>query len=457
MIDADYYRDLLRSVFRGRKVIVAVDVLVAAGGTATLLRDLGADPVLALAGTRGTGTAPDNIEYVLLQTDGAPTVVDNIRSFENALQNLPDDARVAIERADPEREAIVLGSFFTPPAAIAGRRVYGGRPPAWNALEDKVVIDSFFDSAGIARAPSVVTAATDFAEGLQKFDRGLGVVVAGDAKEGFNGAAEYLRWIRTDEDREGARAFFEDHCDEVRLMPFLEGIPCSIHGAVIGGRALALRPVEMITLRRPSSRLLYAGCATYWDPPDDDRAYMRDVARRVGAALRDGHGYRGAFTVDGVVTEDGFLPTELNPRAGAGAGPLMAGSGVPYNLLNKAVIEDEDLDLRPEELEELIVTRADEQRAGGAYSSLPGADWPQQTRLVVRGPSGYRLAADGEDADGSITLGPSGVGRFALFAPQPAKIAPGASFAPRAIEAFALIDREFDAGFGPLKAAKPAR
>ena len=51
-------------------------------------------------------------------------------------------------------------------------------------------------------------------------------------------------------------------------MPFLEGIPCSIHGVVFPDGVATFRPVEMVTLRRPgSNRLHYAGAATFWDPP----------------------------------------------------------------------------------------------------------------------------------------------------------------------------------------------
>jgi hypothetical protein len=270
----------------------------------------------------------------------------------------------------------------------------------------------------------------------------LDVVVAGDAREGFNGAAEYVRWIRTDDDLAEARSFFTARCDEVRVMSFLEGIPCSIHGAVLGGDVIALRPAEMLTLRRPTSRFLYTGCATYWDPPDGDRTYMRDVARRVGAVLRDRHNYRGAFTVDGVVTADGFRPTELNPRAGAATGAMTNPSGVPFQFLNKALIEQEDIEPRASELEELIVSTADAQRGGGAYASVPGPAWEQQTH---------------ELKDGTFTLGPSGIGRFALYAPKAETVEIGSSFAPRAVEAFAYMDETFGTEFGTLEPARDAR
>jgi hypothetical protein len=72
-------------------------------------------------------------------------------------------------------------------------------------------------------------------------------------------------------------------------MPFLEGVPCSIHGVVFPEGAATFRPVEMVTLRRPgSSRLRYAGAATFWDPPAADREVMRDLARRVGEGCASG-------------------------------------------------------------------------------------------------------------------------------------------------------------------------
>ena len=56
---------------------------------------------------------------------------------------------------------------------------------------------------------------------------------------------------------------------------------------------------------------------------------MRALARRVGAALRDQVGFRGSFSIDGVLAEEGFLPTELNPRLGAGMNTLAGALGDP--------------------------------------------------------------------------------------------------------------------------------
>ncbi len=62
----------------------------------------------------------------------------------------------------------------------------------------------------------------------------------------------------------------------------------------------------------------YAGCATFFDPSVTIRHEMQSAARRVDELLRAEVGFRGAFTIDGVATAQGFLPAELNPRNGAG-------------------------------------------------------------------------------------------------------------------------------------------
>ena len=102
-------------------------------------------------------------------------------------------------------------------------------------------------------------------------------------------------------------------------MPFLDGVPCSIHGMVLPDGTAVFRPVEIAILRdvaRPPVRVRRTVDAL--GPAPADREAMRDAARRVGEHLRSAYGYRGAFGIDGVMTADGFRPTELNTRVSAG-------------------------------------------------------------------------------------------------------------------------------------------
>jgi hypothetical protein len=131
---------------------------------------------------------------------------------------------------------------------------------------------------------------------------------------------------------------------------------------------------------------------------------MRDLARRVGAGLRERVGYRGAFTVDGVLAAEGFLPTELNPRLGAGLSMMtMDLPGLPVSLLDRA------------------------------------------------------LAEDGRRADGVLSFGPSRVGGFVRLALDPGRVPVGRSVAPLAVAAFALADERFGTGIGLLEPARAVR
>jgi hypothetical protein len=460
MADVEYYDDLLRRVFAGSKLIICADVLVAAGAYAKQFAKFGAQRPFVIAGTEGTGELPveDDCEWVVLNT-GRGSMMENIRAFERALTDLPGDVLAKLDAYDPGREAIVTGGAISFDGVMWGRRTFGGRPQAWNHLEDKLILHELLDAAGIERTPCEIVPAADDAlrAAARLLDRGLGTAWAADNREGWWGGAQYLRWVRTEDDADEAVSFFGAHCDRVRVMPFLDGVPCSIHGMVFADDVIAFRPVEMITLRRSSAnRLCYAGLATYWDPPEADREYMRDAARKLGAVLRDRVNYRGVFTLDGVMTAEGFRPTEMNPRAGAGVNPQAAAAGVSIGLLSRLAREDDDFDLRPRELEALVVEAADANRRGGCYTVI------EQTRteselIAVRSEPSFRLAEDGEEPDGHIRLGPSGVGGFAGYQPVEKRVVPGPSFAPTAVRAFAFTDEQYGTRLGPLEAAPAVR
>jgi hypothetical protein len=455
----------LRPRFAGRKVVVTGGPLAAMTGTCRRLRDLGAERPFLLATGTGTGEVPgpDEAEWCVVELR-APDVIAEIRAALRLLRLLPAEVVEALDRWDPERRALVLSPMFNELPEIAGRRVYGPRRPEWRRLEDKVVVDDLWDELGVARAPSAVVPAEAAAlrAAAGRLDRGAGTAWAGDARQGFHGGAFGLRWVRGEEDVAEAVAFLAARCDRVRVMPFLEGIPCSIHGVVFPGGVATFRPVEMVTLRRPgSSRLRYAGAATFWDPPAADREVMRDLARRVGAGLRERVGYRGAFTVDGVLAAEGFLPTELNPRLGAGLAMMTRDlPELPVALLDRALVEGEPLGYGAGDLERQVLAAADPTRAGGAWTVTdrrPGADDATRELPVRFEGDACRPAADGRPADGVLSFGPSGVGGFVRLALDPGRVPVGRSVAPLAVAAFALADERFGTGIGPLEPARAVR
>ena len=452
-------RELVAEIVAGRRCILATGPVAGMAGTVKLLRELGATDFLLLADSQGTGAAPEPPVEAYIVGRESSDMMTGIRNHAAGLRDLPPEAAAAVERFDPDRTACVFVSFVIDVSEIAGRPVYAPRLPEWLPLEDKSVIDAVWDDLGVARAPSRVVAANAAALGeaaAQLDPTGEGTVWSGDSREGFNGGASYVRWVRTAEHAREASDFFSAHCDRVRVAPFLEGIPCSIHGLVFaGGEVATFRPCEMVVLRRTrQAEFLYAGASTFWDPPAADREALRELARRVGAGLHARVGYRGPFTIGGVLTANGFRPTELNARFGAAMGLLGRGlTELPLFLLTER-IKRGDPTVDPEALERRLVENADNNRGGGGWTIVPGARTETEVHDIVYEDGRYRLAAEGEAASGTLTLGPASAGTWVRFSPDTAQLPEGEPVAPRVVAAFALAEAEFGCPFGPLEAAR---
>ncbi len=423
------------------------------------LSELGVERCLCVATSRGAGAGPDDRvapDPIVVEVQATDMMMGIRRSLE-VFAHLPPDAIAKIDAFDPDGTAGVLGTIFDDGRPLAGRRKYGGRPAEWQDLEDKTTVDAFWDDAGIAHAPSEVVAARG--EALEaarvRLDRGQGVVFSGDSRDGFNGGATYVRWVRGKEQSAIAAEFFQANCDRTRVMPFLEGIPCSIHGFVFDDTTIALRPCEMLVFRRPAtSELHYGRAATFWDPPDADRAAMREIARRVGEHLRKTLSYRGAFTVDGILGSDGFLPTELNPRFGAALAVMTAKLGIPLILLNAAVVEGEPVDWQPRELERRILEVADQHRSGGGMAMTRKKQTETKAVSLVWERGAFRIGVEGDEPDASAILGPSAMGGFLKVELVPERTPVGPSAAGRVALALRCLDQHWDLEIGELEPAR---
>ena len=268
-----------------------------------------------------------------------------------------------------------------------------------------------------------------------------------------------LRWVRPGDNGLAAAESLRKIADRVRVMPFLEGIPVSIHGIVFGNDVAVFRPVEMVVLRpRQGDRLLYAGSSNWFDPTPHDREAMRHAARCVGLALRQRVDYLGAFTMDGVLSPDGFVPTELNPRTGAGLGTLIGGlADFPFEPLCWAVAEGERLAFRPDLLERTVLDSADRHRAGGGFVVADTVFCTSSTFNLKRDGTEYREAHGDEVPVAKLVAGPNPIGGFLSFRLDPVRNRPGAPAAPEMARALRFADRRLGTAFGRLVTAKDVR
>jgi mutator protein MutT len=451
---ADYYMELLTPLYAGRRWIITADAAAAATGMVQRIVDAGAEAVLVIAGNEGTGPQPAT-EVFIVGTTGT-TMMDGIRAFASALDTPSPELSAAIDAFDPTGEATVLSNYLISTAEICGRSVYGMARPEWKALEDKMIVDGVWDRAGVDRAPSAIVDPAEESEvhaALLELGSGDGVVLVADNTEGWHGGGEYTRYLAPGTDPAPTLGFFAEHSRRVRIMPFLRGVPCSIHGLVTSDRVSVFRPVEMLVYRRADSdEFVYTGMNTVWDPPAPVRDQMRDAARSVGALIRNEVGYRGAFGIDGVCTATGFIPTELNPRLTSGLGIQADSSGsYPMGDINRAIIAGADVDLRLDELERDIVAGADATRTGRWLRPITHLSVTETTEQPIAYADSSWKPADEAEATATMSLGPSPQG--ALVYVKLAKnhgLAPGGSIAEIAAASFAVSDKMWDTRIGDL-------
>jgi hypothetical protein len=449
-------------VFGGKRVVYIGGMLAGMGAFVDELRGCGAERFLLIPTSTGSGPVPEggDVEVALHDVGTTRNATEQFRIEERLFAD-PPPAMVAALDAFADDDTVIVGVPFFAVNAVGTLPIYGARRPEWVALEDKTKTDALLDAAGVPRPPSEVCRAdpVEIEAAAARLDRGAGTVWAGDARDGFNGGAEFVRWVRDDGSRAGAHGFFARQCDRVRVAPFVEGVPCSIHGFVTRDGVAAFRPAELVTLRTEEPRgLRYAGAATYYDPPDDVREHMREAARGMGEFLRADVGFRGGFTIDGITSADGWVATECNPRDGAALSYIGKSSpDFPFGVCSRLIVERDLEDLSAAALEEYVVPAADALRWGGSWTPITARIAENRSTDVVGGERGYRAARDGEAADATILTGPGPLGGFVRFMPETTRTPSGPSIAPRAVAALAFADAELGTNLGRLAPALNVR
>ena len=453
MNDAGYYRNKVDDAMRPYRWIVCGDVAAGFAPAMKAWREKGYPRPLLLSGSAGSGQLPtaEECELVLLDTH-ADSMMGGIRAYHDALRDLPQWVLDRIEAWDPDRTARVLASFLDTTITIAGRPSWGARPAEWLGLEDKTRVDEIWEAAAVDHAPSVVVpaAADALTAAARELGGATGTVWAGDNREGWHGGAEYTRFVADPDAAAASIEFMTGHCDRVRVMPYLDGVPCSIHGMVFPDAVAAFRPVEMIVFRVPGSdRFRYGSVSTSWDPPDEVREEMRAAARRVGTHLRRSAGFSGVFTMDGVATADGWLPTELNPRFGAGLMPATRAADLPILGLSRMLIAGESAGLDAAEIEDIAVGAADDKRHLGGMTVVTRRIEATETRRARWDGTTVVLVGEGE-GNAILERGPAAAGGVVRFTLDPEHIVAGTQASPVIAAAFALADKLWDTGIGPL-------
>lgn len=378
--------------------------------------------------------------------------MQGIRAFADSIERPSPALLAAVDEFDPEHVAEVITSGFASYATLCDRPVFDHREPAWAAFEDKTVVDGLWDAVGVTRAPAKIIPVPEAAAAAESLAGARGTVWVADNREGWHGGGEYVRWVPRPEDAAAARDWFSARANRVRVMPFLDGIPCSIHGVVTPNGVAVFLPVEMLILRRlDRPGFFYARAATFWMPPATVRDGMREATRAVGAELDRRVRFRGAFGIDGVCTTEGFRPTELNPRFSPGHALQAAAAEVPLGDMNRLLLTG-SLDVDASWLEERVVAAADSKRRGDTI--FPVQHTLEPARTGVRFDMGRAIAVDStKDRDAVMQAGSGPGGGMIRLTFDPDRIEVGPSVAPLAVQASRLAVDLWGVDLPPVEAA----
>ncbi|MEU3653424.1 hypothetical protein AB0E67_11420 [Streptomyces sp. NPDC032161] len=377
--------EVLRGFWRGRRVVLLAHRVTTS--TLVLADELATCGATVAAVVSGTPPAPGALPGVPRWSMAGPGTPVERHEFDAWLREPPGDLAAWLDDLDPDGSCLAVGTIWTEVEKFCGRAVHGWRRPEWAHWEDKTRIEELWAATGV---PSPRHAVLDLADPtLRKraalLDTGRGVVLAMDSTAGIQGAGRALRWVRHPHELDSALREFAGRTHRVRVAEFVAGVPCSTQALAMDDGIAVFDPAEEAMLRSPDTgAFFYCGTSTWWRPGPGVREEIERHVHRAGRYLIEHTGFRGIFTVDGLLTPDGFRATELNPRAGGGLGVRSGLPGFPVYLFHRAVQERLPgiADLAPRHVEEAF---CDAIRRRPSYSGT-----------VAPGP-GARIALDGRE------------------------------------------------------------
>ena len=344
------------------------------------------------------------------------TLAFELRAYHNALQQIGETQQADIDAFDPECQAIVMGAFWFELSSVAGRRVFGQRQPSWILYEDKCAVSLIWDRANIVQAKSEIIPALCLREGPPE-GWNYPFVLSGDSLNGITGGGSHVRAIHSIEQLEAHRPFFESDCSQLRLMEYIDGISCSIHGMVVDNVVLSSIPIEMVVVPRTDGKFMYMGASTHWEPTPSEQAHLQETVRKVGHALREEADFRGTFTLDGVLKNGQFYPTEINTRAGAGIFALYSESHTLYYLLDLMLKDGQPSDLDISALQDWMYTTADSNRSTRAWGGAEiDGECPNETHSLTFQAGKWLRIDDGAEGATTLSISEGPTGAFMMLA-----------------------------------------
>lgn len=244
-------------------------------------------------------------------SQGPGDVRARFAALEYQLADPDPRVREAIERLDPEGDALVYAGSFTTARHLCGRRVIGARTRAQLAAEGKLEQERLLGSGA-----TVVHLADELPPPPGR------VVLQGVPREGVAMGSSHTYLVSGSAERrkrERVRQELLRDCTLALITPFHAGVPCTFYGFVTASAVHDTGPVEaLVHWDQQSGRLRAPGILRPLALPPDSLAAARSVVHAIARRLHGDTGYVGGFGTDGTLVAERYVVHEINPRVCAG-------------------------------------------------------------------------------------------------------------------------------------------
>jgi len=228
-------------------------------------------------------------------------------------------------------------------------------------------------------------------------------------------------------------------------MPLLPGTPVRLHGLALAQKIVVFPPMELVVLPRVATgTFLCAGAVATLGQQAD----LVAQTLRLGEALRHHLGYRGGFSIDGILAASGFLPTDFNARLTSAMEAPPPELRVRLHLAN--LLARHGIDPEPTSVEALaakVFAATGVHTLYGAATRI-GDDAPRRAGCRWDGP---RLVAAGTGpVDVKLVVSPSPRGWLLTATVDPTTVPSTGLLGPLGPEIYRLSDELLGTDFGEL-------
>jgi hypothetical protein len=157
------------------------------------------------------------------------------------------------------------------------------------------------------------------------------------------------------------------------------------------------------------------------------------------------------------MSADGFRPTELNARHGAGLFAMERATGLPLPLIALAAAEGALPDVPPAEIEAAVLPLVDARRGATARVEVDTDVREPRSLDAVDDGRAARPTAEGEARTARVEVVPGSPRTMARVDFEVPNVPAGPPLAPRVARLLALADEHLGAGVGPLAPARAVR